>query len=130
MAVNQFERHATEVTLGERTFFARLHAAAVDEHDIARLQRPYDGRHGRRSDECVKRSRRMPEKLLLGPIGAGIRNSSSPALHEEEARRAGCAVVDGGHMNVGQAAIAYKLLTGIEAHAQRMEEHFRRLVNA
>jgi hypothetical protein len=55
MAVNQFERHATEVTLGERTFFARLHAAAVDEHDIARLQRPYDGPYGRRSDECVKR---------------------------------------------------------------------------
>jgi len=44
------------------------------------------------------------------------------------ARRAGCEVIDGGHMNVGQAAIAFKLFTGLEADARRMEEHFRRLV--
>ncbi|MCX7961821.1 MAG: shikimate dehydrogenase [Burkholderiales bacterium] len=43
------------------------------------------------------------------------------------ARRAGCAVMDGGHMNVGQAAGAFRLFTGREPDAARMEAHFRRL---
>ncbi|TAK82600.1 MAG: shikimate dehydrogenase [Betaproteobacteria bacterium] len=44
------------------------------------------------------------------------------------ARRAGCAIVDGGHMNVGQAVDAFKLFTGEDADASRMENHFRRMV--
>jgi shikimate dehydrogenase len=44
------------------------------------------------------------------------------------ARRAGCATADGGHMNVGQAVDGFKLFTGIEADAARMDAHFRRLV--
>jgi len=43
------------------------------------------------------------------------------------ARRAGCAVMDGGHMNVGQALGAFRLFTGREPDAARMEAHFRRL---
>ena len=43
------------------------------------------------------------------------------------ARRIGCAVMDGGHMNVGQALDAFKLFTGLDADATRMEAHFRRL---
>ena len=43
------------------------------------------------------------------------------------ARHAGCRVIDGGHMNVGQAIGAFKLFTGREADAARMEAHFRRL---
>jgi shikimate dehydrogenase len=43
------------------------------------------------------------------------------------ARAAGCAVVDGGHMNVGQAIGAFRLFTGLEADAARMEAHFRKL---
>jgi shikimate dehydrogenase len=43
------------------------------------------------------------------------------------ARRAGCATVDGGHMNVGQAVDAFRLFTGLEADASRMEAHFRRM---
>lgn len=43
------------------------------------------------------------------------------------ARRMGCAVVDGGHMNVGQACRAFELFTGRAADAARMEAHFRRL---
>lgn len=46
------------------------------------------------------------------------------------ARRAGCEVMDGGHMTVGQAAIAFELFTGLEADAQRMERHFRRLAGS
>jgi shikimate dehydrogenase len=44
------------------------------------------------------------------------------------ARRAGCATVDGGHMNVGQAARGFKLFTGMDADVARMDAHFRRLV--
>jgi shikimate dehydrogenase len=43
------------------------------------------------------------------------------------ARRAGCATADGGHMNVGQALLGFKLFTGLDADAARMEAHFRRL---
>ena len=46
------------------------------------------------------------------------------------ARRAGCAIVDGGHMNVGQAARGFKLFTGLEADAARMDAHFRALVTS
>jgi len=44
------------------------------------------------------------------------------------ARRAGCATVDGGHMNVGQAVRGFKLFTGLDADVARMDAHFRRLV--
>jgi shikimate dehydrogenase len=44
------------------------------------------------------------------------------------ARRAGCATADGGHMNVGQAIRGFKLFTGRDADAARMDAHFRRLV--
>ena len=43
------------------------------------------------------------------------------------ARAAGCATMDGGHMNVGQAVEAFRLFTGAEADAARMEAHFRAL---
>lgn len=44
------------------------------------------------------------------------------------ARRAGCPVVDGGHMNVGQAVRGFELFTGLKADAARMDAHFRSLV--
>jgi len=44
------------------------------------------------------------------------------------AKRAGCRAVDGGHMNVGQALGAFRLFTGLEADAARMDAHFRRRV--
>jgi shikimate dehydrogenase len=45
------------------------------------------------------------------------------------ARQAGCATMDGGHMNVGQALGAFKLFTGQDADPVRMDAHFRRLVS-
>ncbi len=44
------------------------------------------------------------------------------------AKRAGCRVMDGGHMNVGQAVRGFKLFTGLDADAARMDAHFRRIV--
>jgi shikimate dehydrogenase len=46
------------------------------------------------------------------------------------ARRAGCRTADGGHMNVGQAVRGFKLFTGRDADAARMDAHFRRIVPA
>jgi shikimate dehydrogenase len=45
------------------------------------------------------------------------------------ARRIGCAIMDGGHMNVGQALRAFELFTGREPDTARMEAHFRRLTS-
>jgi shikimate dehydrogenase len=46
------------------------------------------------------------------------------------ARAAGCRVVDGGTMAVGQAVGAFELFTGHKADAARVDAHFRRLVAA
>jgi shikimate dehydrogenase len=46
------------------------------------------------------------------------------------ARRIGCETVDGGHMNVGQALRSFKLFTGREPDAARMDAHFRRLASS
>lgn len=40
------------------------------------------------------------------------------------ARAAGCRTLDGGHMAVGQAVDAFRLITGLEPEAQRMRSHF------
>ena len=44
------------------------------------------------------------------------------------ARRIGCPTADGGHMNVGQAIRGFKLFSGLDADAARMDAHFRRIV--
>lgn len=40
------------------------------------------------------------------------------------ARELGCPVLDGGHMAVGQAVDAFRLITGVAPDAQRMRAHF------
>jgi shikimate dehydrogenase len=45
------------------------------------------------------------------------------------ARRAGCATMDGGHMNVGQACLNFELFTGRKPDVARMDAHFRRIVS-
>jgi shikimate dehydrogenase len=48
----------------------------------------------------------------------------------QAARQIGCATVDGGHMNVGQALRSFALFTGRAPDAARMDAHFRRLLAA
>ena len=43
------------------------------------------------------------------------------------AKRAGCRIMDGGHMNVGQAIGGFRLFTGRDADPSRMDGHFRSL---
>ncbi len=45
------------------------------------------------------------------------------------ARARGCRVVDGGTMAVGQAVGAFEHFTGLKADPERMERHFRRLID-
>lgn len=44
------------------------------------------------------------------------------------ARERGCATVDGGGMAVGQALGAFRLFTGLQPDAQRVDAHFRHLL--
>jgi shikimate dehydrogenase len=46
------------------------------------------------------------------------------------ARARGCRVLDGGHMAVGQAVDAFRLITGVQPDRARMREHFLELVAA
>ena len=45
-----------------------------------------------------------------------------------EARAAGCRVLDGGRMAVGQAVDAFRIFTGLEPDAERMRVHFLELI--
>jgi shikimate dehydrogenase len=45
------------------------------------------------------------------------------------ARAKGCRTVDGGGMAVGQAVGAFRLFTGLEPDAARMDRHFRQLID-
>ncbi|MDQ4503601.1 shikimate dehydrogenase [Sinomonas sp. ASV322] len=47
-----------------------------------------------------------------------------------DARAAGCRVLDGGRMAVGQAVDAFRIFTGIEPDAERMRAHFLELVES
>lgn len=47
-----------------------------------------------------------------------------------EARAAGCRVLDGGRMAVGQAVDAFRIFTGLEPDAERMRAHFLELIAA
>jgi shikimate dehydrogenase len=69
-------------------------------------------------EECLRREIWVSE-IVYVPL-------ETPLL--KAARRIGCATADGGHMNVGQAILGFKLFTGLDADAARMDAHFRRLV--
>ena len=71
----------------------------------------------------------LPRELLRAPLW--VSEIVYVPLETEllgAARRAGCTVVDGGHMNVGQAVRGFELFTGLKADAARMDAHFRSLV--
>ena len=73
----------------------------------------------------------LPERLLRPSLWVSeivYVPLETPLL--KAARRIGCDTCDGGHMNVGQAAGAFKLFTGVDADPARMGAHFRRLVAA
>lgn len=71
----------------------------------------------------------VPERLLRPEMWVSeivYMPLETPLL--KAARRIGCPTADGGHMNVGQAVRGFKLFTGLDADAARMDAHFRRIV--
>jgi shikimate dehydrogenase len=76
------------------------------------------GHPGMPLDEKLLRSSMWVSEIVYVPIETELLKA---------ARRAGCATADGGHMNVGQAIRGFKLFTGRDADAGRMDAHFRRL---
>jgi shikimate dehydrogenase len=76
------------------------------------------GHPGMPLDESLLRPAIWVSEIVYVPL-------ETPLL--QAARRVGCRTADGGHMNVGQAIGAFKLFTGLEADAERVETHFRRL---
>jgi shikimate dehydrogenase len=76
------------------------------------------GHPGMPLDEKLLRSSMWVSEIVYVPIETELLKA---------ARRAGCATADGGHMNVGQAIRGFKLFTGRDADAARMDAHFRRL---
>lgn len=77
-----------------------------------------EGQPGMPLPEKLLRPRLWVSEIVYVPL-------ETPLL--QAARRVGCAVAHGGHMNVGQACRAFELFTGRVADAARMEAHFRRL---
>src|SRR5258708_6512773 len=70
----------------------------------------------------------VPERLLRPEMWVSeivYMPLETPLL--KAARRIGCPTADGGHMNVGQAVRGFKLFTGLDADAARMDAHFRRI---
>jgi shikimate dehydrogenase len=76
------------------------------------------GHPGMPLDEKLLRSSMWVSEIVYVPIETELLKA---------ARRAGCATADGGYMNVGQAIRGFKLFTGRDADAARMDAHFRRL---
>ena len=118
------------------------HAAAL----VARLNAHATGARARASEDLAAAMQAATGFVHATPVGsakmpglplpAGLLRSSmwvSEVVHRpletqlvRAARRAGCAVADGGHMNVGQAIGSFRLFTGRDADASRMEAHFRK----
>ena len=109
---------------------ARLGGKARAERDLARA---FEGAHGliHATPVGMEKSPGLPfaEKLLRPDLW--VSEVVYVPLETEllkAARRAGCATMDGGYMNVGQACRAFELFTGEQADVARMDAHFRQLV--
>jgi shikimate dehydrogenase len=109
--------------LGTKATAGRNLAAALEEADGLVQATPIgmDAHPGMPFDAKLLRPELWVSEVVYVPLETELLKA---------ARRAGCATMDGGHMNVGQACRAFELFTGEKADAARMDAHFRRLVGA
>jgi shikimate dehydrogenase len=107
---------------GKRATAVREIAAAIDGATGLIQATPVGmaGRPGMPLAEELLRPSLWVSEIVYVPL-------ETPLL--QAARRIGCATADGGHMNVGQAIRGFKLFTGCDADAARMEVHFRKLAS-
>jgi shikimate dehydrogenase len=127
--VDQDWSRATELAARVNLHFAGNRATAVQETSVAingatgLIQATPVGMAGRPgmplAEELLRPSLWVSE-IVYVPL-------ETPLL--KAARRFGCRTADGGHMNVGQAVRGFRLFTGRDADAVRMESHFRKLVS-
>jgi shikimate dehydrogenase len=115
---------------------------------VARLQKPHGAGRARAEDDIARALAGADGLIQATPVGME-KHPGMPLPQEllrpelwvselvyvpletplvKAARRIGCKVMDGGHMNVGQACRAFELFTGMKADVARMDAHFRRLV--
>jgi shikimate dehydrogenase len=133
--------------LGAKDLIAYDRDPSRAEELAERLNKHHTGRRARATTDLGAALARASGLIHATPTGMGKMNGMPfpetllrPGLWVSEivyvpletellkaARRRGCQAIDGGHMNVGQAARAFKLFTGLEADAARMEARFRRL---
>ena len=113
---------ALATRLGNNAFAERDVAAALAGADGVIQATPVgmDKSPGLPLDEGLLRPELWVSEAVYVPL-------DTPLL--KAARRAGCRTMDGGHMNVGQAALAFELFTGRTADIARMDAHFRRLAS-
>ena len=127
--VDQDWSRATELAARVNLHFPGNRATAVQETSVAingatgLIQATPVGMAGRPgmplAEELLRPSLWVSE-IVYVPL-------ETPLL--KAARRFGCRTADGGHMNVGQAVRGFRLFTGRDADAVRMESHFRKLVS-
>jgi shikimate dehydrogenase len=82
-----------------------VHATPVGMH--AHPGMPLDG--------DLLQSRHWVADIVYRPIETGLLKAAAAK---------GCRVLDGGHMAVGQAVDAFRLITGVEPDRSRMRQHF------
>ncbi|MFJ5861347.1 shikimate dehydrogenase [Pseudarthrobacter sp. NPDC092439] len=77
------------------------------------------GHAGMPLDPSVIKPRQWVADIIYRPIQTELLKAAADK---------GCRVLDGGHMAVGQAVDAFRLITGLEPQAPRMREHFLSLL--
>lgn len=123
------KQHARAVSLAEQLNKAHGARRAGAREDVAAALRDADGLVQATPVGMDKEpGMPLPEKLLRPELWVSeiVYVPLETALLKA-ARGIGCAVMDGGHMNVGQACRAFELFTGEAADWARMDAHFRRL---
>ena len=133
--------------LGARTLLVVDLVSSRAADLVARLQKLHGAGRARAEDDIARALAGADGLIQATPVGMEkhpgmplAENLLRPALWISEAvyvpletslvkaaRRIGCKVMDGGHMNVGQACRAFELFTGRKADVARVEAHFRRL---
>jgi shikimate dehydrogenase len=127
--VDQHTSRAAELAARLNHHFPGNRATAVREIDTA-----VDGATGLIQATPVGMAGRpgmpLPEELLRPSLWVSeIVYVPLETSLLKAARRIGCRTADGGHMNVGQAVRGFRLFTGRDADAARMESHFRKLAS-
>jgi len=118
---------ALAANLGSRFKDARVHVAGAVRDEVSKADGLINatpigmtGHPGSPLDPAWLRESQWVAEIVYFPLETELLRA---------ARSRGCRTLDGGGMAVWQAVGAFKLFTGVEPDAVRMEQHFRHLVS-